>query len=81
MRARKRGRGLPAEVISWNARWLASGRAPQALAKRRVIEDAVNSEAVIMIQETHWDPQMAAAWTAGLVPHTKVAASPARPGP
>eukprot|EP00974_Lingulodinium_polyedra_P025754 2488244-Lingulodinium_polyedra.AAC.1 len=71
MRARKRGRGLPAEVISWNARWPASGRAPQALAKRRVIEDAVNSEAVIVVQETHWDAQMAAAWTVGLIPRTK----------
>eukprot|EP00974_Lingulodinium_polyedra_P013006 1261981-Lingulodinium_polyedra.AAC.1 len=34
-----------------------------------------------MLQETHWGTQAAAAWAAGLIPHTKVAASPARPGP
>eukprot|EP00974_Lingulodinium_polyedra_P129896 11211747-Lingulodinium_polyedra.AAC.1 len=72
---------MPGDVVLWIARWLASARTPQALAKRKVVEEAVATEAVVLLQETHWDALAAAAWRAGLIPHSRVAASEARPGP
>eukprot|EP00974_Lingulodinium_polyedra_P036304 3481340-Lingulodinium_polyedra.AAC.1 len=34
-----------------------------------------------MIQVTHWDAPAAATWKVGLIPHARIAATEARPGP
>eukprot|EP00974_Lingulodinium_polyedra_P015171 1468705-Lingulodinium_polyedra.AAC.1 len=51
------------------------------MANKKVVENAVATEAVVLLQETHWDSLAAVTWKANLIPHTRVAASKTTPGP
>ena len=77
-RARAPGAG---DAVTWNLRWLTDPRTARARAKRELLLQLADQGSVVLLQETHWDGEAAATWGSGLLPHTELAHSLARPGP
>eukprot|EP00974_Lingulodinium_polyedra_P018184 1760080-Lingulodinium_polyedra.AAC.1 len=68
-------------AASWNARWLGGPSGPLHASKKRVLERMLESETVVMVQETHWNAHTAATWQSGVLAHSSVVQRLARPGP
>ena len=66
-------------VTACNARWLASPHTDQARLTRNVLMDQLRHGRPLLLQETHWDAEGAAGWTA-IIPATAVHTTPAAAG-
>ena len=63
-------------LVNWNIRWLVDPLATITLRKKAVVTRWLEKGKVVMLQETHWNPTIAAQWEA-LFPDVRVVYSPA----
>ena len=67
-------------LVTWNARWMVDSSTHKTVSKRAIVARFVATNAVVAIQETHWNDADAAGWLSSF-PGATVHYAVARQGP